>query len=71
MPGLALAITQLTVSHAKFLLPVPMECFRACPARCRYAPSIRVISHVTRLLTSILHDRLSFRLFHSMRTRTL
>ena len=32
VPGLALAITQLTVSHAKLLLTVPMKGLRACPA---------------------------------------
>jgi len=32
MPGLALAVTQLTVSHAKLLLTVPMKGLRACPA---------------------------------------
>jgi len=32
VPGLALAIAQLTVSHAQLLLTVPMKGLRACPA---------------------------------------
>ena len=31
VPGLALAVTQLTVSPAQLLLAIPMERFRACP----------------------------------------
>jgi len=31
MPGLAFAVSQLTISEAEFLLAVPVECFRACP----------------------------------------
>lgn len=31
VPGLALAVAKLTVSHAKLLLAVPMECLRSCP----------------------------------------
>src|SRR5689334_3612849 len=31
MPGLALAVTQLTVSQAQLLLAIPMERLRACP----------------------------------------
>src|SRR3954453_3354204 len=32
MPGLALAVTQLTVPHAQLLLALAMERLRACPA---------------------------------------
>src|SRR3989304_10632869 len=31
VPGLAFAVTQLTVPHPQFLLAVPMKCLRACP----------------------------------------
>ena len=31
MPGLALAVAKLTVSHAKLLLTVPMIGLRTCP----------------------------------------
>src|SRR6266487_1970117 len=32
VPGLALALPELTRAHAKMLLPVPMEGLRSCPA---------------------------------------
>ena len=31
VPGLALAVAQLTVPHAQLLLAIPMKGFRACP----------------------------------------
>ena len=32
VPGLALALPELTIAHAEMLLPVPMEGLRSCPA---------------------------------------
>src|SRR5437016_5828394 len=32
MPGLALAIPELTITHTQMLLPVPMKGLRSCPA---------------------------------------
>ena len=32
VPGLALALPELTIAHAQMLLPVPMEGLRSCPA---------------------------------------
>src|SRR5690606_17974804 len=32
MPGLALAVPELTLAHAEMLLPVPMKGLRSCPA---------------------------------------
>src|SRR5690348_15730789 len=31
VPGLALAVTQLTIAHTQLLLAIPMKGFRSCP----------------------------------------
>ena len=61
VPGLALAVTQLTISHAKLLLPVPMKGLRACPAIAidlqnpNHFPSYAVgYQHLTRLAIPLL-----------------
>ena len=46
MPGLALAVAQLTVSHAQLLLAVPMKGLRACPTiTIRFQDPLRFPTH--------------------------
>ena len=55
VPGLALVITQLTVTQPELLLAVPMNV--SVPVqRCRYTRTIRLTSQVIRLVTRILQQ---------------
>ena len=62
VPGLALAVAQLTVSHAQLLLAVPMKGLRACPTiSIHIQHALRFASQRTRLVINILQGLASCR----------
>src|SRR6266496_6146500 len=70
VPGLALALPELTRAHAKMLLPVPMEGLRSCPAfaiRLEDAMDFPIV----RLVIKILRGSASRCCFHSTVIRTV